>query len=203
MVHVCLIAACVAASSLGLLFAHRTRTLIFSDDSACADGADGAEGLGGADDDDEAEMLGPDDSISNAGQQSPHAMATPRLPWVRLVASRGGPAANEDGGLLGTGDNGGGGGVKVAQPRSVADLLDHATRKAALLWPSRPASVATALLDADGCEVDEDNFCLVQPGDILYVKGTGPDGAASPLPTSPASSSAMLPARVGSAQYIG
>ena len=149
----------------------------------------------------EVDTLGPDDSISNAGQRSPHSMATPpQLPWVRLVADQGGRTDTEEGGV------GSSAGVKIAQPDSVAALLGHATRKAALLWPDRPATVATALLDEDGCEVDEDNFCLVQPGAVLYVQGAAVRDAiaSSPPPASPTPSSPnAVPPRVASGAYIG
>ena len=57
----------------------------------------------------------------------------------------------------------------MVRPESVAALLEHASRKAPLLWPAKPDNVAKALVDEDDCQVDDENFCLVQPGAVLYV----------------------------------
>ena len=183
---------------------------------------EGAEGMSSGDGVEAAELVGPDDSISNAGQPSPHSSAPPQLSWVRLVACRHG-AADEDWeapNASGAAGGSGGGGIKVARPDSVATLLEHATRKATLLWPDRPGTVARALLDEDGCEVDEENFCLVQPGAVLYVAGV-PETAQeqelsygcivstppslprdSAAPTSTIPSSLQEPLRVASTRYM-
>jgi len=70
------------------------------------------------------------------------------------------------------------GGVKLVRPPSLAALLEAATRKAHLLWPRQPGTAAVAIFDEDNCEVDDDNYVLVEAGAVLYVSGGG-GGAAS------------------------
>ena len=134
--------------------------------------------------DDEVTLVRPDDSISHAGDRhlDRHSMpsdlpsaeySTPTLTpdsglsWVRLKAreSLGGEQR---------------GGIKVVRPESAAALLQHATLKAHLLWPGQPGATAAALFDEDDCEVDDENFVLVQPGAVLFASARGTGGGGRP-----------------------
>lgn len=100
------------------------------------------------------------------------------LPWVRLKPKGQGADAHQRAG------------IKVVRPESVATLIRQANHKARLLWPSTPGAVATGIVDEDDCEVDDDNWVLVQPGAVLYVTtqaeqspvgaAPSPDAAANP-----------------------
>lgn len=63
--------------------------------------------------------------------------------------------------------------VRVVRPDTYRALLGLAQAKATLLWPAEPSSsklVVSALIDEDGCEVDEENFALLHDGDVLVVE---------------------------------
>jgi hypothetical protein len=66
----------------------------------------------------------------------------------------------------------GGACVQVLRPPTLAELLATAQKKAHLLWPTQPHTTATGVVDDEDCEVDDDNYVLVQPGALLYVCGT-------------------------------
>ena len=63
--------------------------------------------------------------------------------------------------------------VRVVRPDTFRALLELAQAKLALLWPAEPPSsqlVVSALIDEDGCAVDEENFALLHDGDVLVVE---------------------------------
>ena len=68
------------------------------------------------------------------------------------------------------------GGVKVVCPPTLGELLAVAARKAHLIWPDRPHATVAGFVDEDECEVDDENFVLVQPGSLLYVTAAGDEG---------------------------
>lgn len=74
---------------------------------------------------------------------------------IRLVAASGGPKPKM---------------IKVVRPASYGQLLKVANTKAAQLWPGQSGAAVGALIDEDGCEVDDDNFELIEEGALLTVE---------------------------------
>jgi hypothetical protein len=141
--------------------------------------------------------VGPWDSISNAGDDAPRGGASEAggPSFVRLRARDGSTTsggvkvrsstprttapspASASVGLTSlyitcAGGALGGACVQVLRPPTLAELLATAQKKAHLLWPTQPHTTATGVVDDEDCEVDDDNYVLVQPGALLYVCGT-------------------------------
>ena len=74
---------------------------------------------------------------------------------IRLVASNGGPKPKM---------------IKIVRPASYEQLLKVANTKAAQLWPGQSGAAVGALIDEDGCEVDDDNYELIEEGALLTVE---------------------------------
>ena len=77
---------------------------------------------------------------------------------IRLMAASGGPKPKM---------------IKIVRPASYEQLLKVANTKAAQLWPGESGAAVATLIDEDGCEVDADNFELIEEGALLTVERAG------------------------------
>ncbi|KAL3896966.1 MAG: hypothetical protein SGPRY_013153 [Prymnesium sp.] len=118
--------------------------------------------------------VSPWDSISNTGdppvweRAASQPSLTPRGIRLQPEGSTEGPA------------------VKIIRPQTFAQLRDIALRKAELLWPRVSGAEIGGIVDAEGCEVCEDNYELVADGALLTVSRSPRNPSQLTSPRAPA-----------------
>jgi len=134
---------------------------------------------------DDVPTVAPWDSISCIGEQSMHpdeiVEADPGISsWQSVTSrsSRGIRLKAADGSTAQTG------GVRVVRPANLQALLAVVKARADSLWPGSASGAphSVRLVDADGCDLDDENFALVEDGALVLVHRIEPAGSCEQQP---------------------